>query len=68
MESYIFALWIICAIIGANMAKNRHRSHVGGFFLGLLLGLIGLAILALMGDAKEKKEAKVEKASTLNND
>ncbi len=41
---------LILGIIGSSMAEKRNRSTVGGFALGFLLGLIGLAIIALMGD------------------
>ena len=43
----------VCAIfgmLGALMAYNRNRSVFGGMVLGFLLGLIGLAIIALMGN------------------
>jgi hypothetical protein len=45
-------IWLICAIIGAVMAEKRGRSTVGGFMLGLLLGLIGLAIIAIAGEKR----------------
>jgi len=49
---------ITMGIIGATMAENRNRSTIGGFFLGFLLGLIGLAIIALMGRAPKGHEYK----------
>lgn len=49
MEIFVVILWLVFAIIGAVMAENRGRSKFGGFILGLLLGLIGIAIIALMG-------------------
>ena len=45
-------VWLICAIIGASMAEKRNRSTVSGFFLGLFLGLIGLAIIAIAGEKR----------------
>jgi len=48
----VIGIWIICAFIGRSMAINRNRSAGGGFILGLLLGLIGLAIIALLGEQK----------------
>ena len=46
---WLIFVGLIMGIIGASMADNRNRSSVGGFALGFLLGLIGLAIIALMG-------------------
>jgi len=47
-----FILQMVLAIIGMAMAESRGRSAGGGFLLGFLLGLIGLAIIALMGQAQ----------------
>jgi hypothetical protein len=53
MEIFItIIIWLVCAIIGASMAGNRGRSTVGGFMLGLLLGLIGIAIIAIAGEKR----------------
>lgn len=41
----IFVLWIACAVICAGVASSKGRSGVGWFFLGLLLGLIGVVIV-----------------------
>lgn len=42
-------VWLITGIIGATMAERRGRSTIGGFALGFLLSLVGLAIIAMMG-------------------
>lgn len=47
-----FIIMLIMGAIGAKMADERGRSSVGGFFLGFFLTLIGLAIIALMGDKR----------------
>jgi succinate-acetate transporter protein len=44
-----FAVCLILGVIGAAMADTRKRSTFGGFVLGFGLGIIGLAIIALMG-------------------
>lgn len=49
MDLFILITFLITGIIGASMADNRNRSTLGGFILGGVLGLIGLAIIALMG-------------------
>ena len=46
---WLILLWVIFGIIGASMADKRNRSAAGGFVLGLFLGVIGLAIIAIMG-------------------
>lgn len=54
MEFAIFLIFgLLWGTIGACMAEKRNRSRFGGFALGLLLGLIGLAIIALMGRKKD---------------
>ena len=44
------AIFIIMGIIGALMSEKRHRSRIGGFALGFLLGLIGIALIAVIGE------------------
>ncbi len=46
------AIFIIMGIIGAIMSEKRHRNKVGGFILGFFLGLIGIAIIAVVGEKK----------------
>jgi len=43
---------LIMGIIGAGMAERRNRSAVGGFAMGFLLSLLGLAIIALLGEKR----------------
>ncbi len=51
MEYFIAAVvWVVLGVIGMSMAEKRNRSKTGGFFLGFFLGLIGLCIIALMGN------------------
>ena len=46
-----YLVWgLIMGIIGASMAEKRNRSTVGGFFIGFFLSLVGLAIIALIGE------------------
>ncbi len=54
MEFLLITLLLIMGIIGAMMADHYNRSKFAGFVLGAGLGLIGLAILALMGKKKEE--------------
>ena len=42
----IIALWLICAGASAYIAKSKHRDPVSYFFIGLLLGIIGVIIAA----------------------
>jgi FtsH-binding integral membrane protein len=53
IELLSLAVFIIMGIIGTQMSKKRNMSKLGGFALGFLLGLIGLAIIALVGEKKE---------------
>ena len=45
-----FIIWTACAFIGRSMAIKRNRSAGAGFAMGLLLSVVGLAVIALMGD------------------
>ncbi len=42
----IVLVWILCAFLGMAMGKERNIGAAGGFVLGLLLGFIGLIIVA----------------------
>lgn len=39
-------------IIGTLMSEKRHRSKIGGFALGFFLGLIGIAVIAIIGEKR----------------
>ena len=52
MTIWTIIILLVMGIIGAGMAERRGRSSVGGFALGALLSLVGLAIIALMGNKK----------------
>lgn len=52
MQLLSLAVFIIMGIIGALMSEKRERSKVGGFALGFFLGLIGIAIIAVIGKKK----------------
>jgi hypothetical protein len=55
MEVLFFVTVLITGIIGTAMADNRNRSKFGGFALGFFLGLIGIAIIALMGHKEDSR-------------
>jgi hypothetical protein len=44
----IFILWIICGAICAAIASAKGRSAIGWFFLGSLLGLLGVIIIVCL--------------------
>ena len=52
MELLSFATFIVMGIIGALMSEKRHRNKIGGFALGFFLGLIGIAVIAVVGEKK----------------
>ena len=52
MEVIIFIVFVVCAFIGMGMADSRGRNKVAGFFAGLILGILGLVIIALIGEQK----------------
>jgi len=54
----LFYIWIICGIISAIIASNKGRSGVGWFFGGLILGPLGLLIIAVLSKKEEEIEDK----------
>ena len=47
-ELLLFAgFWIICGIAAGMIARSRHRKMTWGFWLGVILGPIGIAIVLL---------------------
>lgn len=48
-------LVIICGAIAAAIASSKGRNVVGWFFGGFFLGLIGVVIVACLGNLKEQK-------------
>ena len=55
----MLTVWIICGIIGVSMSEKRNRNRFGGFALGFFLGLIGLAIIALVGEKKDQNNITI---------
>jgi uncharacterized membrane protein YeaQ/YmgE (transglycosylase-associated protein family) len=47
---------IICAFIGGNISASKGRSQGEGFALGLILGIIGLIIVAVLPKNEEALE------------
>lgn len=43
----LLLIWVVFGIIGALIASGKGRSGCGGFALGVLLGPIGVLIVAL---------------------
>lgn len=41
-------IWFLCGIICAIIARNKNRTALGWFFVGLILGPIGLLIAAVI--------------------
>lgn len=51
-------IWLACGVAGGMMMSNKGRSSCGGFFLGFVLGPIGLAFALI---APESTERRIEK-------
>lgn len=41
------AVWTICAVLAAVIAVNRRTDPIKGFFLGLILGPLGVVLAAV---------------------
>lgn len=57
--TYIFGAAIVCAIVGNYIAKQKNRSTTEGVLFGLIGGIVGLIIVALL-PTKEKKTSTTE--------
>lgn len=60
----IIVFWLICGLIGALIGSGKKVGNLGGLLLGVLLGPIGLVIVALSSSrsALDKVEAKPAEA------
>lgn len=57
-----FLLWLFCGFLCAVIASNKSRSVSGFFFLGLLLGPLGVILAAFT--RKNEKRIEAEKLQT----
>jgi hypothetical protein len=48
----LIVLWVLCAFIGMAIGSSKGRAGTG-FILGLVLGLIGIVIIAVMSPTPE---------------
>ncbi len=64
MEAFV-VVWIICGAIGLAIGNGKGKP-LAGFLLGLLLGVIGLIIIAVMKPTPEAEAARnVKVAETM---
>ena len=63
MEILIFVIiWLAFGVAGGMMMSNKGRSGCGGFFLGFVLGPIGLAFALVAPESTERRIEKEEQA------
>ena len=51
--------WLICAFIAAAIAESKGRSVIGWFFLGLLIGVFAIIIIAVQPSLIPNEPAQV---------
>ncbi len=56
-------IMVICGIAAAAIAAGKGRNAVGWFFGGLLLGLIGVIVVACLSNLKEEREYRRQSES-----
>lgn len=63
MELVVIALiiWLAFGVVGGMMMSSKGRSGCGGFFLGFVLGPIGLAFALIAPESTEKRLEKEER-------
>ena len=68
MELVVVALiiWLAFGVVGGMMMSSKGRSGCGGFFLGFVLGPIGLAFALIAPESTEKRLEKEELARGQN--
>src|SRR5580700_9513134 len=54
------SVWMLKGAIAAHYAKARGRNAWGWFFIGLLLGVLGIALLFILPRVKRKEAAAPE--------
>ncbi len=54
---FIILLWIVCGIASAIIATSKGYSGCGFFLLGLILGIIGLVIAAVLPKREKSQPA-----------
>ena len=53
----LVVVWLVCAFLGALIGSSKGQA-AAGFFLGLLLGVIGLIIVVFLKPADSSKQSK----------
>ncbi|MCM2440712.1 hypothetical protein HGO34_13405 [Agrobacterium vitis] len=48
----LFLLWFICGVVTAIIATAKGRSGVGWFFVGLLISIFGIILIACLPSLK----------------
>ena len=68
MELVVVALiiWLAFGVVGGMMMSSKGRSGCGGFFLGFVLGPIGLAFALIAPESTERRLEKEELARERN--
>jgi hypothetical protein len=45
---WVAVVWVACGAVGALIAEHKNQPRFGGFALGVLLGVFGIAIAAIL--------------------
>lgn len=64
MELFVIfiVIWLAFGVAGGMMMSSKGRSGCGGFFLGFVLGPIGLAFALIAPESTERRIEKEEQA------
>jgi uncharacterized membrane protein len=61
--AFALIFWVLCGAIAAAIASSKGGSGVAAFFVGLLLGPIGIVIACFMGDSQRRAEMDAAQGS-----
>jgi len=65
MECIVIVVWFVCALIAAAICEAKGHSAIAGFFLGLLLGPIGVIIAAVLSRDETVLEERAVKSGQM---
>ncbi|ACM35620.1 MULTISPECIES: zinc ribbon domain-containing protein [Rhizobium/Agrobacterium group] len=61
----LVVLWIICGAVTAIIATSKGRSGVGWFFVGMLISIFGIILVACLPSVKETETSSATETTRI---